>query len=139
MARLPKATLADSKVVVLPTAAARKIDNYRFAEQRRAALSARKGNPFADRYQHHQQREADRLAEDLTAIDQTPALLIVSAILRSMDSEAVTKVLEQLAPGAAAGRPAHCQAVAAVKVSRLNLGQQFDLMRALDRLNAEGR
>lgn len=139
MVRLSKTALADGKVIALPTAAARKVDNYRFAEQRRAALSARKGNPFADRYQHHQEREADQLAADFAAIQQTPALLIVSAILRSMDSEAVTKVLEQLAPGAVAGRPAHCQAVTAVKVNRLNLGQQFDLLRALDRLNAEGR
>ncbi|MBI0477495.1 hypothetical protein D9601_19350 [Sphingomonas sp. MA1305] len=139
MARLSKATLADGKVVALPTATARQVSNSRFAEQRRASLAARKASPFADRYQHHQEREADRLAGDLTTIEQTPALLIVSAILRTMDGEAVTKVLEQLAPGAVTGRPAHSQAVATVKASRLNLGQQFDLMRALDRLHGEGR
>jgi hypothetical protein len=138
MAHISKAAWTSGNVYVLPTAAPRRVDNYRFAEQRRASLVARKASPFADRYQHHQEREANQLAVDLTAIDQTPALLIVSAILRSMDDEAVTKVLEQLAPGAVAGRPAHCQAVATVKASRLNLGQQFDLIRALNRLNGEG-
>lgn len=139
MARITKAAMASGNVVILPTAATRQVANSRFAEQRRASLAARKASPFADRYQHHQEREADRLAADLSVIEQTPALLIVSAILRSMDGEAVSKVLEQLAPGAVAGRPAHCQAVATVKASRLNLGQQFDLMRALDRLHGEGR
>ena len=130
---------AASNVVALPTAAPRKVNNYRYAEQRRAVMEAREESPFADVYQPHYDRAADRLAAEVSAIEQTPALLIVSAMLRALDPAAVTKVLEQLAPGAVAGRPAHCQAVATVKASTLNLGQQFDLLRALDRLRQGGR
>ncbi|WP_267395011.1 MULTISPECIES: hypothetical protein [unclassified Sphingomonas] len=135
MARLTKAARAAGNIAVLPTAAGRKVDNYRFAEQRRASMQARQSSRFAGLHKPHYDRAADRLATDLAAIEQTPALLIISAILRTMESDAVTKVLEQLAPGAVGGSSAHCQAVATVKASRLNLGEQFDLMRAFDRLH----
>jgi hypothetical protein len=139
MVHLSKATQADGKVTSLPTASPRRVNNYRFAEQRRAAIAARKASPFAGRYLHHHEREANQLASDLAPIVQTPVLLIVSALLRTMDDHAVSKVLEQLAPGAVAGRTAHRQAVTAVKVSRLNVGQLLDLLRAQGRLNGEGR
>lgn len=132
-------TLLATNVVALPGAAPRKVDNYRFADQRRAAGNARKESPFAERYRHHHAREADRLAADLSAITQTPALLIVSAILRTMDADAARKVMEQLAPGALSNRPAHQQALATAMASRLSTGGQFDLMRALDRLHGEVR
>lgn len=134
MARATKAALAALNVVVLPTAAPRQVDNYRYADQRRAMREARAGNRFADRYKHPHDREAERLAAELTTIEQSPALLIVSAMIRTMDADAVTKVLEQLAPGAVGGSKPHKDAVATIKASRLNLGQQFDLMRAFDRL-----
>lgn len=138
MARLSKAQLAGN-VVILPTAAARRINNHQFADQRRASFAARQASPFKSRYRHHQEREADRLAAELAAIEQTPALLIVSAMVRALDEAAVTKIMEQLAPGAVVKRLPNEQAVAAVKASRLNVGQHFDLLRALDRLRAEGR
>lgn len=138
MARLTKAHLAAGNIVALPTAAPRQIDNYRFADQRRAAGAASRASRFKSRYQHHHQREADRLAKELAQIQQTPELLILSAILRTMDADAVTRVLEKLAPGAVAGSAAHAQAVATVKASRLNVGQHMDLMRAFDRLHGEG-
>lgn len=130
---------APSNVVVLPSAAPRQVANNRFAEQRRASMAARKVSPFAGRYKHHQEREADQLAADLSGIEQSPALLIVSAMIRSMEADAVRKLLEQIAPGAVGGSKVHQEAVATVQASRLNLGQQFDLMRALDRLRQEGR
>jgi hypothetical protein len=138
MARFSKADLASGKVVALPTAAPRQVDNSRFADQRRAALAARKASPFTQRYRHHQAREADALAAELATIEQTPALLIVSAMIRTMDPDAVKKVLEQLVPGAVGKSKPHVDAVATVKASRLNVGQQFDLLRAFDRLR-EGR
>lgn len=137
MARLTKAALAAGNIVALPTAATRNVDNYRFAEQRRAVMAARQTSPFADRYRAPSERTADKLAAEVSTIEQTPALLIVSAMLRALDPAAITKVLEQLAPGADAGRPAHRQAVATVKASTLDLGEQFDLLRALDRLHGE--
>jgi hypothetical protein len=131
--------VAPSNVVILPTAAPRQVLNNRFAEQRRAKMEARKASPFADRYQHPRDRDADRLATNLTDVQQTPEMLVVSAILRSLDEATAAKVLDQLAPAALSDRPAHRQAYAIAQASRLNLGQQFDLLRALDRLNAEGR
>lgn len=137
MARISKAALADGKIVPLPTAAQRRVDNNRYADQRREALALRSSTPFAGRYRSSYDREADRLAGTLTDIKQTPELLILSAMLRVMEAETVTKVLEQLAPGAVNKSEPHEQAVATIKASRLTVGQQFDLFRAFDRLHGE--
>lgn len=138
MARTSAAALAAPNVVAFPNAAARKVGNYRFAEQRRAVTAARKESPLCARYLSHQEREADRLAQELAGIEQTPALLIVSAILRAMEPDQYTRVLEQLAPGVVSGRAPAMQAIAMVKASRLCVGEQFDLFRAFDRLRGEG-
>lgn len=130
---------APSNLVILPTAPARRVCNSRFAEQRRASREARADSPFANRYQHPRDRDADRLAANLNESQQTPETLILSAILRCLDEATAGKVLDQLAPAALSERPTHRQAYAIAKASRLNLGQHFDLLRALDRLNAEGR
>ena len=137
MARTSAAALAAPNVVAFPNAAARKVDNYRFAEQRRAVLAARKDSPLCARYLSHQEREADRLAEELASIEQTPALLIVSAILRTMDADQYTRVLEQLAPGAVSGRKPVMQAIATIKASRLCVAEKLDLFRAFDRQRGE--
>lgn len=139
MARLSKAILADGKVVALPGAAARQVNNRRFADQRIAAREARSASPFADRYQHPRDRDADRLAVNLSDIQQTPEMLVVSAILRCLDETTAEKVLDQLAPAALSDRQSHRQAFAIAQASRLNLGQHFDLLRALGRLNVETR
>ncbi len=78
------------------------------------------------------------MAAELTGIEQSPALLIVSAMIRTMDADAITRVLEQIAPGVVSGSKPHREAVATIKASRLNVGQQFDLMRAFKRLRGEG-
>jgi len=83
------------------------------------------------------EREADRLAQELAGIEQTPALLIVSAILRTMDADQYARVVEQLAPGAVAGRAPAMQAIATIKASRLCVGKQLDLFRAFDRMRGE--
>ncbi len=137
MTRLSKAVLADGKVVPLPTAARRRVDNARYADQRREALALRKVTPFAGHYRSSHDRDADRLAETLSDIKQTPELLILSAMLRVMEADTVAKVLEQLAPGAVNKSAPHEQAVATIKASRLTVGQQFDLFWAFDRLRGE--
>lgn len=136
MARTSAATLAAPNVVAFPNAAARKVDNYRFADQRRAVLAARKESPLCARYLSPADRKADRLAEDLVGIEQTPELLIVSAILGTMEPEQYDRVVEQLT-----GRHDYVpgrKALATVKASRLCLGDQFDLYRAFDRRRGEG-
>jgi len=137
MARTSAAALAAPNVVPFPNAATRKVDNYRFADQRRAVLAARKESPLCARYLAPWERAADRLAQDLADIEQTPALLIVSAILRTLDADQYTRVLEQLAPGAILGRKPVMQAIATVKASRLCVGEQLDLYRAFDRQRGE--
>ncbi len=136
MARTSAATLAAPNVVAFPNAAARKVDNYRFADQRRAVLAARRESPLCARYLSPADRKADRLAEDLVGIEQTPELLIVSAILRTMEPEQYDRVVEQLT-----GRHDYVpgrKALATVKASRLCLGEQMDLYRAFDRQRGEG-
>lgn len=137
MARTSAAALAAPNVVALPNAAARKVDNYRYADQRRAVLAARKDSPLCANYRAPWARKADRLAEELAGIEQTPALLIVSAILRTIDADQYMRVLAQLAPGAVSGRKPVMQAIATVKASRLNIGEQLDLYRAFDRQRGE--
>jgi hypothetical protein len=136
MAHTSAATLAAPNVVAFPNAAARKVDNYRFADQRRAVLAARKESPLCARYLSPADRKADRLAEDLVGIEQTPELLIVSAILRTMEPEQYDRLVEQLT-----GRHDYVpgrKALATVKASRLCLGDQMDLYRAFDRQRGEG-
>ncbi len=134
MVRASNAAFA-ANVVAFPNATARKVDNYRYADQRRAVLAARKESPLCARYLSPADRKADRLAEDLAGIEQTPELLIVSAILRTMEPEQYDRVVEQLT-----GRHDYVpgrKALATVKASRLCLGDQFDLYRAFDRRRGE--
>ena len=122
-----------ANVVVLPTAAPRQVSNLHYSEQRKASRVARTASPFTGRYRHPHAREADRLAEELAGIRQTPELLILSAIIRTMEPEAVKLVLEQLAPGKVHKSEPHVQALATIQASRLNVGQQIALFQAMDR------
>jgi len=130
---------AAPNVVRLPTAQTRQVrQNYNQAAwNARAAL--RKASPWPGEYVHPQQRDARKLAEQLQGVEQTPALIIASAILASLDADAHAKVVAQLAPGALSGRTAMVQALATARASRLNVGQQLDLFNALDRLNERDR
>jgi hypothetical protein len=139
MARITAAALAAPNVVAFPNAAARKVNNNRYREQRHAAKDVRQDSPFPSRYLLPCQRKADRLAEELAGIEQTPALLIVSAILRTMDAEQVNRVVDQLTDKSAAERKPVAQALATIEVSRLNFAGQYDLLRAFDRMRTEAR
>jgi hypothetical protein len=136
MARTSAAALAAPNVVAFPNAAARKVDNYRYADQRRAVLAARKDSPLCARYLSPADRKADKLAEDLAGMEQTPALLITSAILGTMTQDQYDRVVDQLT-----GRRDYIpgrKALAVVKASRMCLGEQMDLYRAFDRQREGG-
>lgn len=137
MARITAAALASPNVVAFPNAAARKVNNNRCREQRHAATDARQDSPFASRYLAPWERKADRLAEELAGIEQTPALLIISAILRTMDVEQVNRVVDQLTSKTGTERKPVAQALATIEVSRLNFGDELDLFRAFDRMRKE--
>lgn len=94
--RLSKAALAASpNVVRLPTAAPRMVDNYRFAEQRRAGRAARESSPFADRYIHPHVRAKLPDAAALLLVERTPELLLAIALFETLDEEKRRQVRAQ--------------------------------------------
>lgn len=130
---------AATNVVRLPTAARRKPDNHRFAEQRRAALELCRASRFAERYQCPVDRKSMTLAKQLREIEQTPALIIASAILRCIDANTYTRIVEQIAPGVVGGKPVYHQALATIRASRLTVSEQHYLLNAFARLDRGGR
>lgn len=87
MASKPNMTGAPSgasNVVRIPTAAARKVDNHRFREQRIQARQLKAGE--AHRFTHlwPAQRASMRDAETFVALEMTPALMIASAIFETL-------------------------------------------------------
>jgi len=132
MARTASAALP-SNVVRLPTAAARQVDNYRYAAQRRAALAARCGSPFPDRHRSPWQREADTVADMMAGVETGAGIRIITAVLHALDMDQRRAVVERLAVESLSGAPEARQAVAVAKSAAMTLGQQMDLVRALDR------
>jgi hypothetical protein len=126
-------------IVRLPTAASRQPDNHRYAAQQKAKIVMREETAHRFGFRSPGQREAMKLAQQMRAITQTPALIAVSAILRCLDEETYTKVLHQLAPGALSENEPAQQAFATAKVSRLTVGQQLDLFNAFDELSREAQ
>jgi len=85
---------APSNIVRLPTAAPRKVDNFRYAEQRRAVVEARKDC----RWQTNMtplEREKRAEAREL-GLERTPALLLAMALLKASDGAARGKVLQEV-------------------------------------------
>ena len=126
-----------SNVVVLPTSAPRQVrqPTGRVGWEQRGAF--RRENSFPREYIEPRRREALKRAAIVREIEQTPALLIATAIYAVMTPEDRRKVVEHLANGAAAGRTAHVQAVAALRAMTGTVGEQMDMQWALERLRAE--
>jgi len=129
----PVSAVLPSNVVRLPTAAARQVDNYRYAAQRRAALAARCGSPFPNRHRSPSQREADTVADMLAGVEAGAGIRIVTAVLHALDMEQRRAVVERLAVESLSGAPEARQALAVAKSAAMSIGQQLDLVRALDR------
>jgi hypothetical protein len=70
-----------SAVVKLPTAARRRVDNNRFADQRRAVRALRTAEPWPGEYLLPGMREERRTAEALAELNRTPELFAILAIL----------------------------------------------------------
>ena len=82
-----------------------------------------------------QRIEAERLATIMLGINQTPAMLIVHAMLGAMNDEQRQKIVEQLAAGAAGGRRGHIEAITLVRTAKMTFGEQWDLIKAIERLS----
>ncbi|WP_419825152.1 hypothetical protein [Sphingomonas sp.] len=142
MATAPVITGAPARtptnIVRLPTAARRKVDNARFAEQRRSAIAARQSGEWPGKYLHPHDRRMDEQAKLLLSIEDTVATRLLQAILAALDDGARQKVAAALAPAVIGERPAALQAFALFKTSKPTVGEAHYLGLALDRLRAEG-
>ena len=96
-----------SNVVRLPTAAPHKIDNMRFAEQRRAVIEARRAH--AGRFDHKLPGEerADTRAF-MEGVYREPALLLALALIKCADFDTRMKIC--LWTGEAVNRDPECLA-----------------------------
>ena len=101
---------APSNVVRLPTAAPRKVDNFRYAEQRQAVVEAR--SLHARRFQrklpawerlevHEQQRYAF-----MATVQREPALLLAMVLLKCADFRTRVKIADMT--GEAVRRDPEC-------------------------------
>jgi len=86
-----------SNVVRLPTAAPRKVDNVRFVAQRYAARKLREGSPWSTSPVSPATREADAKARRISELAATPELIILRAILSTMDGAQHAAIGAQIA------------------------------------------
>jgi len=75
---------APSNVVQLPTAAARKVDNFRYAEQRRAVVEARKECRWHNLTPLEREKRSEARQMRLT---RTPELLLLLGLLKHVSPE----------------------------------------------------
>lgn len=132
---------APTNVVRLPTAARRQVKQFHNKGTRAARKALREAHPWPGSYEHGparaQRMEAERKAAILMGINQTPAMLLVHALLALLTDEQRGKIAEQLAGGAMAGRQAYLEALALIQTARMTVGEQCDLYRAIDKLRGE--
>jgi Lon protease-like protein len=123
-------------VVILPTAANRQVrqdDNLIGARARRKLRDCQVVKfPYIAPYA----READRAAAVIMSVEQTPALLLVHAILASLDRETKQSVVDRLA-NQSGESPAQRQALEIAKATLLNVGDSAALVKAFARFTGE--
>ena len=138
MARVTKAILATSpNVVMLPTAAPRKVENNRFAAQREAKAALRQAQPWpGGRRMFPGESHARRTAETVCAMNKTPELFMLSAILSVLDADARERVRRMTSAYTYSDNEAERQGAAAIEAAcPLNVGEQCNLSSAFDHVN----
>ena len=115
-----------SNVIHLPTAAPRKVDNHRYAEQRRAGLAAKAVH--AHRF-HHQwpgdrraRAEADRVDGVMVGLQRDPSLFLAMGLLKAADAATRAKVAAYAAL-AVARMPDDPATLQAYEIARLIMGE----------------
>ena len=89
----PGGAAAPSNIVRLPTAAPRKVDNYRFAEQRRAVREARANC----RWPSMTALEREKRAESrMLGIARTPETLLLLCLLKHSAPEVRAAILQEV-------------------------------------------
>jgi hypothetical protein len=128
-----------ANVVRLPTAARRKVQQHMNAGARAARKVLREETPWPGEFIFAGEREAMKTAELLADLNPSAELQLLTAICAALDDTARAKVIETLAPGAAAGRRAAKQALAILRTTRMTYGEMNDFDNAWRRLNPNGR
>lgn len=118
-------------VVILPTAASRQVHGSYSAAAREARKALRERHAARFRHKWPGQREAERRADALRSADAGAVLAI--AILAELDLETRRRVIARLA-GTAHKGPAYRQAADLAAITALNLGEEWDLLKALEAL-----
>jgi mannose/cellobiose epimerase-like protein (N-acyl-D-glucosamine 2-epimerase family) len=123
-----------TNIVRLPTAAPRQVKNNAYSAQRIAARAVRQATPWPGEYKMPTIRRAERSAEIVRQIEQTPAMHIVMAMLATMDRVERCRIVAKLAEGVLSGRADKLAAFEAARLTTLNFGEEMDMLRALGSL-----
>lgn len=83
-------------IVKLPTAAPRKVKNWRFKEQRQAGLQLRKEHADRFNYIFPWQREAARMVDFMLDGGMTAERRLLIALLDRMDDDAYAEILRKV-------------------------------------------
>lgn len=118
-----------AQIISLPTAAPRRVKQQENKEARQARRALREQTGWTA-YVSPQMRLAKKRAVILDATKQTPALLIVAAMLGVMPDEERQAVADKLASMPLAS-DAYAQALLLTTQSRMCFADAFDLERAL--------
>lgn len=118
-----------AQIISLPTAAPRRVKQQENKEARQARRALREQTGWTA-YVSPQMRLAKKRAVILDATKQTPALLIVAAMLSVMPDEERQAVADKLASMPLAS-DAYAQALLLTTQSRMRFADAFDLQRAL--------
>ena len=121
-----------SNVVILPTAAARQVQQPWNKQTRDQKRSLQDANPWPGEYFRPGEREAIQKAKLVRSVRQTPALRIVFAVLEAMDLETRQKVVARLAIDARHGSVESLQALAISECACLSGGEQLDMCFAFE-------
>jgi hypothetical protein len=123
-----------SNVVRLPTAARRQVQQKWNRWTRAAKQELREACPWPAEYIAPGRRRALEDAKKIAGVDQTPALAIVLALVRTLDEGQFLRLIRDIA---ANGGPAAADAIALVNAQKLTVGRALDLQWALERVRSE--
>jgi hypothetical protein len=114
----------DPKVVILPTAAPKQVQQQSNRASREARCKLRSEQPWPGEHLHPGQRQAIENAKAMAETQQTPELVLAMAMFAALDPEGRAKVDEQLALAVLTGCVAARRAQA--KVSIRTIGDRID-------------
>jgi hypothetical protein len=89
----PETTAQASNVVRLATAARRRVDNCRWAAQRKALEAFRDANPWPGEYKSPWARSREASDAEFAKIQRTPEMAAILAILTAFPSDRINSLL----------------------------------------------